>query len=32
MRADKWNEAYSMMTEISETFNKVTETLTDLLD
>ena len=32
MRADKWNEAYSMMTEIYETFNEVSKAIPDLLD
>lgn len=27
MRADKWDEAYAMMTGITETYNNVTETL-----
>lgn len=27
MRADKWDEAYAMMTEITENYTKVTEAL-----
>lgn len=32
MRADKWDEAYAMMTEITETYTKVTEALKTWLD
>lgn len=32
MRADKWDEAYDMMTEITENYTRITEILTAWLD